>query len=652
MMDRKLVRKAGLGILLAALVAVIAARYAEPILDSDLFWHFAYAKQMLERHTLVPDPALYSWTPVNGRMIYCAWLSELALFGLWNMFGMAGLFVLRYLVIIAIAGLFWSTIRRARFAPSPAMLLILLMLVVTAYPGSLQKPELFSLLFYNTALCCYFRAKFAAREGEDPRPWFYAIPLLTLVWANTHGAHVLFAPFLLATAVGETLCWRFSPVIAFSGRQLVHLLSAWALCAVTECLTPYGVAYPLQNLSELAAWGKTRPDAVWNNAHLPIYATGAADPLSLPQIFAVLTVAVIVLFLSAARRRGSRARVDYALALCLTAYLPLSFQITRASYLWPVLACYAIVYLASLARGEHDSAKRKSPLPSWLWRNGQIFAAIAFAAVTLRVVYDAYVQPDAGSWLGFGVSYHNPVPEAEYLAQAKLGPRLYNTFDSGGYLLWRLYPKYRVMTDARSFPYLDWFQDQYRFAHGTNFREFLARYPADLAIIDLDKEGCWRNFVRAGDWHLLFYGPTAAIFAHGPAPAGHRVEVAAELRNLRNARTAFTAFDFSVVINDYKMAWNILSQLETTLVRQADTRLLERAQSYRAAHAALSRGDYEEAESHFDSALSSGIVADRDLLILTLLHSRRKLLYRGASAAAQTVSVGLSRLALPQVPAR
>jgi hypothetical protein len=646
-MNRDLVRKAGLGALLAALVAVIALRYAEPILDGDLFWHLAYAKQMLVHHTLVPDPALYSWTPVNGRMIYCAWLSELALYGLWSMSGMAGLFVLRYLVIAAIAGLFFSTIRRARFTASPATLLVTLMLVVTAYLGSLQKPELFSLLFFHSALWCYFRAKLAAREGEDPRRWFYAVPLLTLVWANAHGAHVLFAPLLAAIAIGEILTWRFSPGIAFSGRQLKHLLSAWALCEVAVCLTPYGIAYPLQNLIALTV---TRPDAVWNNANLPIYATGATDFLSLPQMFAILAAVIIVLFVLAARRCGGRGRVDYALALGLAAYLPLSVLIIRAGYLWPAVACYAIVYLASLARGEQGSVKRPSPSPSWWLRHGQLFATIAFAVVALRVGYDAYARPDVGSWLGFGVSYHNPVPEAEFLAQAKLGTRFYNTFDSGGYLLWRLYPQYRVMVDSRSFPYLDWFQDQYRFAYGTNFREFLARYPADIAIIDLNKEGCWRSFVRAGDWHLLFYGPTAAIFAHGPAPAGHRIRESAVLRHLRNAKTAFTVFDFSVVIGDHEMAWNILTQLETTLAWQADSKLLKRAQSYRAAHAALSRGDYDEAGSLFDSVLNSGVVADRDLLILTLLHSRWKLLDQGNTAAAQTVSAGLARLALRPAP--
>jgi hypothetical protein len=100
------------------------------------------------------------------------------------------------------------------------------------------------------------------------------------------------------------------------------------------------------------------------------------------------------------------------------------------------------------------------------------------------------------------------------------------------------------------------------------------------------------------------------------------------------------------------LAWNILAQLETTLMWQADTDLLNRAQTYRSAHAALARGAYDEANSLFDSALSRGVVADRDLLILTLLRNYRKLLDRGDTVAAQTVSSGLARLALPLPPVR
>jgi hypothetical protein len=647
-----LVRKIGLGVLLASLVVVIEMRYAEPILDGDLFWHFAYAQQMLDRHTLVPDATVYSWTPANHPMIYCAWLAELVLLGLYKAFGLTGLFALRYLVIAAIAGLYWSMFRRARFAFSPATLLAVLMLVVTAYPGSIIKPELFSLLFFHAVLWCYFRAKFAAREGSDPRRWLYIIPVLTLVWVNTHGGHILLAPLLAATAIGEILNWRYSPGIAFPGRQLAHLLVAWALCAVAVCITPYGIAYPLQNVSEFAGWDNSRPDAVWNVAHFPIYAFRATDLLSQTQLFVLLAVAVIVVLVVAARRRGVGSRVDFALLLSLIVYLPLSVRISRASYLWPAIVCYSLVYLVYLARVERESPERFSSLASWWRRHSQLLAAIAFGAVALRVGYDSFARPHTGSWLGFGVAYQNPVPEAEYLAQAKLGSRFYNTFDSGGYLLWRLYPQYKVMVDPRSFPYLDWFQDQYNFAFGSSFRDFLARYPADLAVIDLQKVGNWRNFVRANDWHLLFYGPTVAIFARGPTPSGHRIQEASVLPHLRNAKTAFTVFDFAVAAGDYAMAWNILAQLETTLVWQADADQLQRLQTYRKAHAALARGAYYEADLLFESALNSGVVADRDQLILTLFRKRRELLNQGDQAAVESVNAILAGLAVQHVPAR
>jgi hypothetical protein len=642
-------RKAAVGLLVAALAVVIGLRYAQPILDSDLFWHLAYARQMLERHTLVPDPTLYSWTPANHATIYCAWLAELVLYGLWHSFGLPGLFALRYLVIALIAGLFWSTIRRARFRAGVWTLLAMLLLVVTAYPGSMVKPEMFSLLFFNAVLWCYFRAKIAAREDGDPRRWFYAVPMLTLVWANTHGAHVLLAPLLAATAVGEMLSWRWSPGIAFSGRQLAHLLTAWALCGVAVCLTPYGIAYPLQTLTELAAGKNARPDTVWNNAYVTIYAQDATDVLSQPQVFAGLVAAVVVLFVIVARRRARGARVDYALALCLVAYLPLSVELIRASYLWPAFACYALIYLAYLARNAPDSSERSLLPPSWKY--APVAAAMAFAAVALSTTYYAYAKPETGAWVGFGVGYVNPVPEAEYLARAKLGSRFYNTFDSGGYLLWRLYPQYRVMVDPRSFPYLDWFDDQYRFTKGTEFEAFLTRYPADVAIIDLQKVGTWRNFVGASDWHLLFYGPTAAIFARGRVTS-QRVEEAAELLHLHSASTAFTAFDFAVGVGDYAMAWNLLDQLETSLAAQADDSRLKRAQSYRAAQAALARNSFDQAEPLFESVVHNGVIAERDLMILTLLRKRRSLLDQGDKVAADDVAAGLARLAARPTPAR
>lgn len=655
-MSRATGRALVVGLLLALLLVVGEIRYAEPIADGDLFWHLAYARQMIEGHTLVPDPTLYSWTPASTAIIYCAWIAELALYAVWSAFGWAGLFALRYVIIAAVAVIYWSTLRRARLRPGPVTLLALLLLVVTAYFGSLLKPELFSLLLFHGILACYFRAKMAAREGRDPRPWLYSVPLLTLIWANTHGAHVLLAPLLVASAVGEALTLRFAPAIGFSRRQYGHLLCAWALCALAVCLTPYGFAYPLQNIDALldavVGAGRGRPDIGWNEASGPIYSEGAWRLFSLPQLFIALAVACIVGFVAVAHRCGRRGRVDYSLLLGLLVYLPPSVLIVRVSYIWPALACYALAYLAYLARKPANAPASDPPSP-WYARVVPFAAAAAFVALSARTVYDAYARPLFGSWVGFGIGYINPVPEGEVLAHANLGPRFYNLFNSGGYLLWRLYPQYRVMVDGRSFPYLSWFDDQYRFTRGANFDDFVARYPADLAVIELRSPECWLKFAASADWRLLFYGPSAVIFVRStPLTNRIRPHVAAAVLELKNARAALSIFDFAVVAGDYRTAWQVLAQLESTLAWQVDRAQIARLQDYRAAHQALAHGDYDRAETLLESALAEGLVAERDVNIRTLLRSRRRALERGDAPSATAISAEVAKRAAALLPPR
>ena len=96
----------------AVILFVVAVRFAEPIQDGDLFWHLAYARQMLERGTLQLDHTAFSWMPATTDMIYVAWLAELALYALWERLGAWSLFALRYLVVATVAGLAWAQARR------------------------------------------------------------------------------------------------------------------------------------------------------------------------------------------------------------------------------------------------------------------------------------------------------------------------------------------------------------------------------------------------------------------------------------------------------------------------------------------------------------------------------------------------------------
>jgi hypothetical protein len=190
------------------------------------------------------------------------------------------------------------------------------------------------------------------------------------------------------------------------------------------------------------------------------------------------------------------------------------------------------------------------------------------------------------------------VVEAEYLAASRAGQRLYNIFDAGGYLLWRLYPGYKVMIDPRFFPYKSWFAELYDFSTGKSFGAFLQKYPADTAIIDLDRPQVWKSFLQSKDWRLVFYGPTSAVFVDHAITDDRLAQGFAPGRfdHLRNGRTALGVFDFALVVGDYATAWKVLDQAQA-LAYQVDHDELQRAIAIRDGYQRLVAGDYDAALS-------------------------------------------------------
>ena len=595
------------------LLAVVAIRLAQPILDGDLFWHMAYAQQMLERHTLILDHTAFSWTPASNRMIYCAWASELLLHRLWQLTGLTGIFAFRYLCAGVLLALAWGYARRLGMTRVPLVWLLLMILFLGTFAGTVVKPEIFSLVFFNVLVWLFFRYRLDGRAR-----WLYFVPLLLLVWVNTHGAFIMAAPFLAAAAIGEALEHRLSR----------HLVIAWTLCGVAVLATPYGWRYPWQLVEDYVLGRTPRPDVAWNDAHMSIFNPGSSGQ---HYVELLAFMAVILVTLAVQRRR-----FDWTIVLTNLIYVPLFVVYLRTTFFWPVVFCYSALYLAQLP-----------PRIAISWERYAKPAALAlFLFLGGRAVTDAWRNPSYGSWLGFGISHMLPVAEAEFLASARLGDRLYNLFDGGGYLLWRLYPQYRVMTDSRSFPYLAWFDDQYKFSMGDSFDDFLKRYPADVALIDLLHASARRNFLKSPDWRLVYYGPTAAVFVKRTVPyADERRSAGTEIRN---AGTAIQFFDFAAEIGDFSIAWRTLDQIDTRLAHQLSGEDLHAAHSYREGHHALRTRDWARAKQMFDHAFARKSPGDRDQLIRIFLSNIATLRANGKADETRTFEAALMKLAAPE----
>jgi hypothetical protein len=610
--------------LAAILLLWLAWRLVQPIGDADVFWHMAYAKQMIARRTLRLDHTLYSWMPTSNRMIYCAWLSEFLLLGLWNWMGIGGLAVLRYSGVFATVVLVGWFAWRARMLDRPLAWLMILFATIGGFAATQPKPELFSLVMWHALLFCYFRYRLAVRENTDPERWLWAVPVLMLLWANLHGGFILVGPFLAATLVGE---W----VHPSASRLRRKMTIAWTCAALAPAATPYGLRYPLQLIEDYALRWTTRPDESWNSAHESAF-SDAGFGMHLPEYLALMILAMVAWIVV---RRG---RVDWLILALNLLYVPLYIVYLRSSFLLPVLFAYSVIWLA----GEDWPAVR---MPASTFRAVMVVLFLFWIGRSLR---DSRVNPDVYSWTGIGYSYYLPVEEAEFVARTDLGPRLYNLFDSGGYLLWRLYPRYLVMTDSRSFPYLSWFDELHHFTREASiedFQQFLARHPARVALIDLKEGLVWRNFLKTPGWSPVFYGPSAAVFIQGERPPA--IGVAAGVQTIRSANAAFNVFDYAIAVADFRTAWAALDQLNGPLRASAEPVRLEPRQHYRDAHAALRAGDYARAEGLFLDALKGKTVSDRDALILTLLRGWREAHAMAAAPNVDQIPPALEKLAAP-----
>ncbi|HXO63900.1 MAG TPA: hypothetical protein VN882_04310 [Steroidobacteraceae bacterium] len=643
-------------VLLVGTGLAVAIAYAQPTADNDLFWHLAYARQMLDRGTLIPDAALYSWTPTSGSFIYCAWLGELALYLVWSLAGLAGLFALRYLVVFGAGALLFGYARRRGVAGSALTGLAILITLLGGQAGTLLKPELFSFLLFQVLVLLILRGREAARAGDGGARLFAWIPLLFVVWANTHGAFAIGGGLVLAALIGELLNARFSPGLALPSRALRWLLASGAACAVAVCLTPYGIAYPRQLLTDDVFGALARPDVGWNSAMHPIF---AGDWLGSPPVtYLAVGLAALAALAIRMRKAPPGARCDWTLILAHAFYLPWYIVHLRTTYFWATLVGWTLIEWQGAAAMTGTGAS-----PAATQRKGPWVAACvtAWAGLGGRALELAVHEPQPYQWLGFGIGYAAPVAEAEYVAQLHFGSRLYNIFDSGGYLLWRLYPQYRVMVDSRSFPYLSWFADQYRFTSGADHAGFLARYPADVAVIDLAKHDAWGEFMRDAGWRLAYYGPTAAVFV----PADHTRDLPAtpadpaRFDSLRNARVALAVFDFATFVGDFSVAWRTLDHIERDLAGQADPARLLLAREYRLAYGAMRDHQYAAALDHLKRALADRRidrarethpsprppVCDRDRILLTFLLAMQRLEQSGRTDEAGPIVTSIDQLA-------
>jgi len=398
--------------LLVAAVFVPARQFR---VDPDVWWHVKVGETVLATHHW-PTTDSYSFTVHGQPWIAYEWLGEVIWAAAMRMGGLRGLelllMVLGSAVMLALYG--YTTLRSRN---SKAGFVTCAVLFVLANASFTLRPQMLGYLFLILTLM----ALELFRQGQRGALWL--LPVLFLVWVNTHGSFVVGLGAILVYWLSGLKDFRLGGIEAqrwsLCDRRRIALV--FLLCLGVLPITPYGTelaAYPFNlalaqpiNVANIQEW---RP-----------------MPFGLPggKLFLALLIAFIVFQVVL--------RISWRLeefALCLfgiaMACVHVRFLLLFVPFFAPLLATIFARWIPA-----YDRSKDRVLL------NVGIIAALLVSFV--------HYFPSRAE-IQHSVEEHFPVKAVEYLQTHAIPGPMFNNYGYGGYLIWTLAPNQRDFIDGRA----------------------------------------------------------------------------------------------------------------------------------------------------------------------------------------------------------
>jgi hypothetical protein len=425
------------------------------LLDSDTGWHIRTGEMILGSG-VIPRTDPFSHTLPGRPWFAWEWLADvlMALAHQWQ--GLAGVVGGALLVLTIAYGLLYLEMARRGADPLISSVMTLLA-AICCIVHWLARPHLFSIL-----LMVVWLALIESYRRRRSRMIWLVPPLITL-WANLHGAFAVTFAVLFIYILGEVIealvegNWRLGAIVPLR-RVLLTYAGVGLASAAAALVTPFGLGlyrhiWRYLNDKELLS---TIQEFQSPDFHL-------VDGKLVEILLFLGAVAVII-----ALRRG---KVIEAGLFLLWAHLTLQSErhVTLAAVtLAPIISeqlTYGIGRIVSCFEGRDsalagaggkESSSRRFVLAIVDWYRGilridrQVTGAAVYLAVLLAII-GLTVSPWADKLLSPRFSPGRfPVAASDYILSQLPAGKGYSHDQFGGYLIYRLYPQYKVFVDGRS----------------------------------------------------------------------------------------------------------------------------------------------------------------------------------------------------------
>lgn len=537
-------------LIIVFLPLLIILRFPVDRVDYDLWWHMALGKYYITHHTLTIDHSIFSWTPTDSTWIYNTCLGSIAIYLFYNFMGGFGLWILQSLVFLGVFLSFYLFLRLInQRLDLNSVTIIAAIGIACSMACRYYKPELFSALLFGWMIFLFFYVKIKRNKYL-----FYLYPLMFVFWVNLHGAFVVGLIFLAMAFTGEVLNRIFFSGESFTTEELFHFGVASVLSLAATLINPYGVAYLLSTYQGVTS----EINAEMNNKFVLAYVslwrylkTGGPAFLSVGITAWIMTILFLLILMLSSYQLFKKKTFDFTVLMISSALYWKGMETSRTSYFFPIASFFILFYLMI----HHLKLKYFSS-------KMVMFSLIIFIFFFVSVTYFNIRYGTDNRWFGQGLDNYAPVKEVAFLKKYKLEGPIFNDYVIGGYLLWDLYPDYKVFIDPRCSPYIKQvFPDYMDFTSkpltSEEIRRFREKYPFKVAILHYRQMALIFDLLKAegDDWRLLYFEKNAAILIHKSlipiiqTEAGNVNLNPIRFSQVRNPDILYNVFKFYVRLN-------------------------------------------------------------------------------------------------------
>lgn len=416
------------------------------------------------------------------------WLSEVIMALVHRVGGLTGVVIFFCLLLSVIyASLFGYLYRRFHYFT--AVLFIFLAMFASSFHW-LARPHVFTYFFF---IFFYFILD-AYESGQKNRLWL--LPFLMLFWVNLHGGFVvglaILGIYLLKNAVTGLAARGNDPVSRHKAKILFFTLGACVLAGMINPRGPHLFLFSFRFVSEKFLLR-------YVNEFMPVN----FQTFPFVELFYLFMIGILAL----SKRRLSM--IEFLLLLGITHF---SFVSMRHVFLvvliaTPILACRLDdlvknpdgTYAGFLSRWNSRSKKINKIADYFFWPLVTLMLVSVLAGAKI-VRYE--FSKDA-----------MPVIAADFLKQEKIQGNGYNWDAYGDYMIYALWPEYKVFFDGRNDMYGEKKLMDYMAVANVEARwlEVLDRYAIDWVLCPTQAALTTLLISQTG-WRLVHADKTAVIF--------------------------------------------------------------------------------------------------------------------------------------------